>query len=170
MKLTPLNVLPRLCLLLVVGGIFGVAAVSVGSRWPTWPPAPSEDQTPDGQAGGAGQVNADGISFPNAAKQKPFPPADVIAVSMPNGIEVKWRANCGDIAVYTVYRKLPGKAYAKVRTQNPIRALENSDAPGQYQFLDKRIKARQGYTYAVTVTSTLGAESDKSETASVAFH
>ena len=144
-------------LLLGVCGLLGMAAAS--GRVALLVPS----STPTLNQPSVSEANQGGISISEAKKQKPFPPAEVSSVSSSVGITISWKANCGDISSYTVYRRLIDNAYSKIYSHNPDQALEDNSAPGYYHFVDKKVTHQQNYIYAVTVTSSLGTESDKSE-------
>ena len=148
-------------LVLGISSLLFVAMTSKGRAALVPSQAPAMSSTP------ANGVYQGELSFSEAEKMPPFPPAETSAISSSNGITIFWKANCGDIKSYTVYRRLSGKAYVKVFSRNSDPALEDNNAPGRYQFTDKRTALNQSYTYAVTVTSSLGAESDKSETETI---
>jgi len=93
----------------------------------------------------------------------PGPPAGLVAVSLPKGVELNWRKNPEpDLLGYFVYRRNRGEETFKRLHENPVT---------RETFLDKEVEREKEYDYAVTAVdqSMRKNESPFSEEISVTY-
>jgi hypothetical protein len=67
----------------------------------------------------------------------PAPPTDLVAVPAPEGIRLSWRASPeSDVAIYIVYRALPGGPFTRIGTTAPPATVfvDRGLTPGTYRY------------------------------------
>lgn len=109
-----------------------------------------------------------GMTLQEAQQQIPPPPSGLTAIQLPDGLQLQWSANRGNIIRYNIYRAEEGGKSHKIDSKTAQEEIELK-TNGQYEFIDTTVQNGTTYTYTITATNIYNNESDSSEAISVKY-
>ena len=122
------------------------------------PPGSNRDRFPSS--------STEELTFDQARAIKPFPLSNVTASLTTGGVKVSWTPVGDTLLLYRIYRRTGFGMFKVIATQE---GDDNTKLKGigKYELIDSKVGLGGVYTYAVTVSSDQGAESDKSNAVTV---